>query len=70
VTQEDAAPHASDHHQPVFPLVHLRDVGELELYINNITCFERSCFISKGLAELEMLIVEWCEPRKIDLIFF
>jgi Leucine-rich repeat (LRR) protein len=48
------------------PLIRLRYMRLLGLYTNNITLFETDCFVSKGLTEVEKLIVEWCELRKTE----
>ena len=48
-------------------LIHLTNVRDLRLYYNNITLFERDCFVSRGLTELEILLVFRCGLRTIEL---
>ena len=48
------------------PLIRLTDVRVLALR-HNITLFERDSFVSRGLNELEILQVGWCELRTIEL---
>ena len=49
------------------PLMRLTDVRVLRLRHNNATLFERDNFISRGLTELDILQVGWCELRTIEL---
>jgi len=49
------------------PLIHLTDVRVLRLDKNNITLLERDRFVSRGLTELEILIVSNCVLRTIEL---
>ena len=49
------------------PFIRLIDVRVFGLCHNNITLFERDSFVSRGLNELEILHVGWCELRTIEL---
>ena len=49
------------------PLICLTDIRVPGLHHNNITLFERDSFVPRGLTELEILQVGWCELRTIEL---
>ena len=48
-------------------LIHPTDVRILVIDDNNITYFEKDCFVSKGLVELQILKADFCKLRKLDL---
>jgi Leucine-rich repeat (LRR) protein len=49
------------------PLIRVTDVRVLRFRHSNITLSERDSFVSRGLTELEILQVGWCELRTIEL---
>ena len=49
------------------PLIRFTGVRELQLSGNTIKTFERDCFVSRGLTELESLHVYGCKLRKIEV---
>jgi len=49
------------------PLIHPTDVRILVIDGNNITYFEKDCFVSKGLVELQIIKADFCKITKIEL---
>ena len=49
------------------PLLDLRDTRGLLLDNNNITFLENDSFVSRGLSKLEVLQVDFCKLRKIEV---